>query len=110
MIDRAYFGTSFPHLVFMVHPELRLLPLLENKRYENRIHGFKVHPKGHGMKWEDIQDKNMTPEEKEARKEELKRTIVTLEPRQHDKTSPQQSTKNHYGKIRSKAVAKNFTN
>ena len=105
MIDGAYFGTSFPHLVFMVHPELRPLPLPKNESYENRIHGFKVHPKGYGMKWEEIREKNMKPDEREARKEEWKQTAVTLEPLKHVKISPQQSLKNHYGKIRSKAVA-----
>lgn len=40
-IDGAYFGTTFPHMLFAVHPEYR--PADEVLRYVPRIYGFKLH-------------------------------------------------------------------
>eukprot|EP00055_Hartaetosiga_balthica_P002608 m.4586 g.4586 ORF g.4586 m.4586 type:complete len:236 (+) comp2258_c0_seq1:80-787(+) len=40
--DGVYFGTSFPHMLFAVHPEFRPAPK-PNSKFEPRIYGFKLH-------------------------------------------------------------------
>ncbi|XP_061717566.1 casein kinase II subunit beta-like [Cydia pomonella] len=40
--DGAYFGTGFPHMVFMMHPELR--PKRSPGKFVPRLYGFKLHP------------------------------------------------------------------
>ena len=40
-VDGAYFGTTFPHMLFAVHPEFR--PPQDPPKFEPRIYGFKVH-------------------------------------------------------------------
>eukprot|EP00127_Corallochytrium_limacisporum_P005115 Clim_evm21s199 gene=Clim_evmTU21s199 len=40
-IDGAFFGTTFPHMLFAVTPELR--PTRSQEKYVPRIYGFKVH-------------------------------------------------------------------
>jgi len=40
-IDGAYFGTTFPHLLLQVYPEL--IPAKSNDKYIPRIYGFKIH-------------------------------------------------------------------
>lgn len=40
-IDGVYFGTTFPHMLFAVHPEFR--PEQNPPSYTPRIYGFKLH-------------------------------------------------------------------
>ena len=43
-IDGAYFGTSFPHMLFMVFPEF--VPKTDKKEFHGSLYGFKIHPRG----------------------------------------------------------------
>ena len=40
-IDGAYFGTTFPHLYLMTHPDL--IPHKPTQNYQPRVYGFKIH-------------------------------------------------------------------
>mmetsp|Transcript_54521 Transcript_54521/g.62927 ORF Transcript_54521/g.62927 Transcript_54521/m.62927 type:complete len:459 (+) Transcript_54521:39-1415(+) len=40
-IDGAYFGTTFPHLYLMTHPDM--IPTRPSQTYVPRVYGFKVH-------------------------------------------------------------------
>jgi casein kinase II subunit beta len=50
-VDGAYFGTSFPHMLFQVHPNY--LPSKNYERYVPRIFGFKVHDIANQHRWQD---------------------------------------------------------
>mmetsp|Transcript_13739 Transcript_13739/g.22734 ORF Transcript_13739/g.22734 Transcript_13739/m.22734 type:complete len:370 (+) Transcript_13739:136-1245(+) len=40
-IDGAYFGTTFPHLYLMTHPDM--IPAKPGQNYTPRVYGFKIH-------------------------------------------------------------------
>mmetsp|Transcript_24707 Transcript_24707/g.57580 ORF Transcript_24707/g.57580 Transcript_24707/m.57580 type:complete len:176 (-) Transcript_24707:83-610(-) len=55
-IDGAYFGTTFPHLYLMTHPDM--VPTKPTQQYIPRVYGFKIHQsslyyrnhdEGHGL-------------------------------------------------------------
>jgi casein kinase II subunit beta len=48
--DGAYFGAGFPHLLLMVHPELR--PDKPEAEFVPRLYGFKIHPTAHVVQLE----------------------------------------------------------
>ncbi|GAA5812227.1 casein kinase 2 regulatory subunit [Mucor flavus] len=50
-VDGAYFGTSFPHMLFQVHPNY--LPSKNLERYVPRIFGFKVHDIANQQRFQD---------------------------------------------------------
>ncbi|KAF0990995.1 hypothetical protein HZS_1059, partial [Henneguya salminicola] len=49
-LDGAYFGTTFPHLLFMIYPEYR--PTLNKSKYIPRIYGFQLHQRAMQYQYE----------------------------------------------------------
>ena len=50
-IDGAFFGTSFPHILFQVYPPL--IPQKSNERYLPRCFGFKTHAIAALARWQE---------------------------------------------------------
>jgi len=63
-IDGAFFGTTFPHLFFIVFPEL--WPTKVKQLYKPRIFGFMLHPTSHELCLEAVRAKK-------ARKQKAKK-------------------------------------
>lgn len=52
-IDGAYFGASFPHILFQVYPQL--IPAKSNERHVPRCFGFKMHATAALARWQDAE-------------------------------------------------------
>ncbi|CAJ0752379.1 8757_t:CDS:10 [Entrophospora sp. SA101] len=70
-IDGAYYGSTFPHMLFQVYPHL--LPQKTNERYIPKIFGFKIHDIAKQHRWQDQQ-----------REEQLRRITKRPVACQHD--------------------------
>ncbi|KAJ2091270.1 casein kinase 2 regulatory subunit [Coemansia sp. RSA 986] len=53
LVDGAYFGTSFPHMLFQVYPSIKPAP--SEQRYVPRIFGFKIHKIAELHRWQNRQ-------------------------------------------------------
>jgi len=65
-IDGAYFGSTFPHLFFLVFPELQ--PKDAKECYLPRLFGFKLHPTSHQRSLEAAQKMKEAQRAKQKRK------------------------------------------
>jgi len=63
-IDGAYFGTTFPHLFYLVFPELH--PKDTKQSYLPRVFGFRLHPSSHERSLEATQKMKETQQVKQT--------------------------------------------
>jgi casein kinase II subunit beta len=52
-IDGAYFGASFPHILFQVYPGL--IPPKSNERHTPKCFGFKTHAQAALGRWQEAE-------------------------------------------------------
>lgn len=76
-LDGAYFGTTFPHMLFAVHPEIR--PPLSREKFVPRIYGYRLHPSAHEAQARAYQETQRLIErtKKQARREAALRAAQT---------------------------------
>jgi casein kinase II subunit beta len=70
-VDGAFFGTTFPHLFFLVFPELK--PDKSTEHYVPRVFGFKLHPTWHQKSLEAAQRAQAEYKKEKKRLEDLRR-------------------------------------
>lgn len=82
-IDGAYFGASFPHILFQVYPQL--IPPKSNERHAPRCFGFKMHATAALARWQDM--------EREAqRKRLLEAGVEVAQERESDEDSEEEGS------------------
>jgi len=73
-VDGAYFGTTFPHLFFLVFPELQ--PTRSKVTYTPRIFGFRIHSTAHARSLEAVKKHNERRKRERAQAKIKGRSIV----------------------------------
>lgn len=66
-IDGAYFGTTFPGMLFQVYP--KIIPSKSQERFVPKIFGFKIHEHAKLARWQDKQRQEMQERVSEALEE-----------------------------------------
>lgn len=70
-IDGAYFGTTFPHLYLMTHPDM--VPAKPTQNYIPRVYGFRIHTSSLYYKHRDEGPQQIEPQRTSTRKSKTRR-------------------------------------